>query len=72
MRKIVILGCKKLERKQWKQLKQCQDQDHISMVNQLYLGQSFNGKKTAQQMLTQKWQSYKNQDRKKINMQMIL
>ena len=65
MSKIITIECKKRERKQWKKLQICHQLDHISMVNQLYLDHSFEGKEKVQKELSQKRHSYKNQDRRK-------
>lgn len=65
MSKIIVFKSTVQERKQWVDPGLSSKQSHVSIVNQLYLGQPVSSEKEAKRALLRKLQSYKNQDRKK-------
>ena len=65
MSKIIVFKSASRERKQWVDPGLSSKQSHVSIVNQLYLGQPVSSEKEAKRALLRKLQSYKNQDRKK-------
>lgn len=65
MSKIIVFKSAVQERKQWVDPCLSSKQSHVSIVNQLYLGQHVSSEKEAKRALLRKLQSYKNQDRKK-------
>ena len=65
MSKIIVFESTVRERKQWLDPCISCQQSHVSIVNQLYLGQAVASEKAAKRALQRKLQSYKNQDRKK-------
>ena len=65
MSKIIVFKSAVQERKQWVDPGLSSKQSHVSIVNQLYLGQPVSSEKEAKKALLRKLQSYKNQDRTK-------
>jgi len=65
MSKLIVFESTVRERKQWIDPGLSSKQSHVSIINQLYLGQSVPSEKVAKRALRRKLQSYKNQDHKK-------